>query len=130
MEVAGFYWRGGTVPYEFADTTIISFVFRKEGGILQRSPYIPLGHLSSKAGVIFCSLLFLVPGAAKSKIVEFMLGGLDIPGDNNNMRRHGRDIFDLYRDYLLVNTQKAMASGLSELADTAISHEQITRFLA
>jgi hypothetical protein len=68
MEVAGFYWRGGTVTYEFADTTRISFIFWKKGRILQRSMYIPLGHLSSKVGVIFCSLLFLVPRAAKSKI--------------------------------------------------------------
>jgi hypothetical protein len=30
MEVAGFYWRGGTVPYEFADTTRISFVLPSE----------------------------------------------------------------------------------------------------
>jgi hypothetical protein len=72
MEVAGFYWRGGNVTYEFADTTRISFVFRKKGEILQRSPYIPLGHLSFKAGVIFCYVLFLVPRAAKSKIVEFL----------------------------------------------------------
>jgi hypothetical protein len=76
MEVAGFYWRGGNITYEFADTTRISFVFRKEGGILQRSAYIPLGHLSSKAGVIFCSLLFLVPRAAKSKIADEALRSL------------------------------------------------------
>jgi hypothetical protein len=73
MEVAGFYWRGGNVPYEFADTTRISFVFRKEGRILQRSTYIPLGHLSSKARVIFCYVLFLVPRVAKSKIAKNIL---------------------------------------------------------
>jgi hypothetical protein len=35
-----------------------------------------------------------------------------------------------YSDYLLVSTRKAMATGLSELVDEAISHGQITRFLA
>jgi hypothetical protein len=68
--------RGGNVTYEFADTTRISFVFRKKGRILQR---IPFGHFSSKAGVIFCSLLFLVPRAAKSKIAGEALRALDIP---------------------------------------------------
>jgi hypothetical protein len=42
----------------------------------------------------------------------------------------GGDILDLYRDYLLVSTRKVTATGLSELADGAISHDQITRFLA
>jgi hypothetical protein len=40
------------------------------------------------------------------------------------------DILDLYSDYLLVSTRKATATGLSELTDGAISHDQITRFLA
>jgi hypothetical protein len=38
----------------------------------------------------------------------------------------GRDILDLYSDYLLVNTRKATATGLSELTEGAISHDQIT----
>jgi hypothetical protein len=42
----------------------------------------------------------------------------------------GRDILDLYSDYLLVNTKKTTATGLSEMVDKAISHNQITRFLA
>jgi hypothetical protein len=41
----------------------------------------------------------------------------------------GGDILDLYGDYLLVSTGKATATGLSELVDGAISHDQITRFL-
>jgi hypothetical protein len=40
------------------------------------------------------------------------------------------DILDLYSDYLLVSTRKVTATGLLELADGAISHDQITRFLA
>jgi hypothetical protein len=42
----------------------------------------------------------------------------------------GRDILDLYSDYLLISTKKTTATGLSELAEGAISHDQITRFLA
>jgi hypothetical protein len=42
----------------------------------------------------------------------------------------GGDILDLYSDYLLVSTRKATATGLSDLVDGAISHDQITRFLA
>jgi hypothetical protein len=41
-----------------------------------------------------------------------------------------RDILDLYSDYLLVSTRKTTATGLSELVEGAISHDQITRFLA
>jgi hypothetical protein len=40
------------------------------------------------------------------------------------------DILDLYSDYLLASTRKITATGLSELTDGAISHDQITRFLA
>jgi hypothetical protein len=42
----------------------------------------------------------------------------------------GRSLLDLYSDYLLVSTKKATATGLSELVDGAISHDQIMRFLA
>jgi hypothetical protein len=42
----------------------------------------------------------------------------------------GGDILDLYSDYLLASTRKATATGLSELTGGAISHDQITRFLA
>jgi hypothetical protein len=42
----------------------------------------------------------------------------------------GGDILDLSSDYLLVSTRKTTATGLSELVDGAISHDQITRFLA
>jgi hypothetical protein len=41
----------------------------------------------------------------------------------------GGDILDLYSDYLLVGARKATATGLSELADRAISHDQITHVL-
>jgi hypothetical protein len=42
----------------------------------------------------------------------------------------GGDILDLYSDYLLVSSRKAAAAGLSGLTGGAISHDQITRFLA
>jgi hypothetical protein len=42
----------------------------------------------------------------------------------------GGDILDLYSDYLLANTRKTTTTGLLELVDGAISHYQITRFLA
>ncbi|MDR2446216.1 MAG: transposase [Treponema sp.] len=42
----------------------------------------------------------------------------------------GGDILDLYSKNLLVSTRKAAATGLSELAEGAISHDQIARFLA
>jgi hypothetical protein len=42
----------------------------------------------------------------------------------------GGDILDLYSDYLLASTRKVTATGLSEPAGGAISHDQITRFLA
>jgi hypothetical protein len=42
----------------------------------------------------------------------------------------GGDILDLYSGYLLASTRKATATGLSELVDGAISHDQISRFLA
>ncbi|MDR2633177.1 MAG: transposase [Treponema sp.] len=42
----------------------------------------------------------------------------------------GGDILDLYSDYLLISTRKTTATGLSELVDGAISHDQISRFLA
>ncbi|KAA6337367.1 hypothetical protein EZS27_014536, partial [termite gut metagenome] len=41
-----------------------------------------------------------------------------------------RDILDLYSDYLLVSTQETTATGLSELVEGAVSHDQMTRFLA
>jgi hypothetical protein len=42
----------------------------------------------------------------------------------------GGDLLDIYSDYLLISTKKATATGLSDLLDGAISHDQITRFLA
>ena len=42
----------------------------------------------------------------------------------------GGNILDIYSDYLLVSTRKATATGLSELVDNAISHDQISRFLS
>jgi hypothetical protein len=42
----------------------------------------------------------------------------------------GGDILDLYSDYLLVSSRKATTTGLSGLVDGAISHGQITLFLA
>jgi hypothetical protein len=42
----------------------------------------------------------------------------------------GGEILDLYSDYRLASTRKPTAAGLGELVDGAISHDQITRFLA
>jgi hypothetical protein len=43
---------------------------------------------------------------------------------NNN------DIFDLYTDYLITSFSHTTATGLSQLVDGALSHDQITRFLS
>ena len=42
----------------------------------------------------------------------------------------GRDIFDLYSDYLLYSTEQTTATGLSNLLDGELSHDKITRFLS
>jgi hypothetical protein len=40
------------------------------------------------------------------------------------------DIFDLYTDYLITSFSYTTATGLSDLVDNEISHDQITRFLS
>ncbi|PWQ96851.1 IS701 family transposase [Leucothrix pacifica] len=40
------------------------------------------------------------------------------------------DIFDLYTDYLITSFSYTTATGLSELVDGAVNHDQITRFLS
>ena len=42
----------------------------------------------------------------------------------------GRDILDLYSDYLLYSRGQTTATGLSELLDMELSHDKITRFLS
>ena len=42
----------------------------------------------------------------------------------------GRDILDLYSDYLLYSNAQTTATGLSELLNEEISHDKITRFLS
>jgi IS4 transposase len=42
----------------------------------------------------------------------------------------GRDILDLYSDYLLYSNAQTTATRLSELLDGEISHDKITRFLS
>jgi len=42
----------------------------------------------------------------------------------------GRDILDLYSDYLLYSNAQTTATGLSEILDEEISHDKITRFLS
>jgi len=42
----------------------------------------------------------------------------------------GRDILDLYSDYLLYSNSQTTATGLSEILDGDISHDKITRFLS
>ena len=41
----------------------------------------------------------------------------------------GRDILDLYSDYLLYSNGQTTATGLSEILEGDISHDKITRFL-
>jgi hypothetical protein len=59
-----------------------------------------------------------------------MLRRIDIIREKDSIRGMGGDILDLYSDYLLVSTRKTTATGLSELMDGAVSHDQITRFLS
>ncbi len=40
------------------------------------------------------------------------------------------DIFDLYTDYLITSFSYTTATGLSNILDDAISHDQVTRFLS
>ena len=42
----------------------------------------------------------------------------------------GRELIDLYSDYLLCGSRQTTATGLSELTGGAISHDRITRFLS
>jgi len=42
----------------------------------------------------------------------------------------GRDILDLYSDYLLYSNDQATATGLSKILDDELSHDKITRFLS
>src|SRR5215510_4128492 len=42
----------------------------------------------------------------------------------------GRDILDLYSDYLLYSNAQTTATGLSEILDGEISHDKITRYLS
>ena len=41
----------------------------------------------------------------------------------------GRDILDLYSDYLLCSNGQTTATGLSSVVEGNISHDRITRFL-
>ena len=40
------------------------------------------------------------------------------------------DIFDLYTDYLITSFSYTTATGLSNVVDGAVSHDQITRLLS
>ena len=40
------------------------------------------------------------------------------------------DIFDLYTDYLITSFSYTTATGLSNILDDAVSHDQVTRFLS
>lgn len=40
-----------------------------------------------------------------------------------------RDLLDIYTDYLISQNQHATATGLSNLLDNELSHDQVTRFL-
>lgn len=41
-----------------------------------------------------------------------------------------KQLLDLYSDYLLASFGATTATGLSQLVDNLVSHDQITRFLA
>jgi hypothetical protein len=41
-----------------------------------------------------------------------------------------KEMLDLYSDYLLCSSKQTTATGLAALTDGAVSHDQITRFLA
>ena len=41
-----------------------------------------------------------------------------------------KELLDLYSDYLLSSFGATTATGLSRLLDGAVSHDQVTRFLA
>lgn len=40
-----------------------------------------------------------------------------------------QDILDIYTDYLIYQNQQATATGLSNLLEGGLSHDQIPRFL-
>jgi hypothetical protein len=42
----------------------------------------------------------------------------------------GRDLLDIYSDYLLYSTGQTTATGLSKILDGQISHDKITRYLS
>ena len=42
----------------------------------------------------------------------------------------GREILELYSDYLLYSTRQTTATGLSDILDGEVSHDKITRFLS
>jgi hypothetical protein len=46
------------------------------------------------------------------------------------MKREKRDYIDLYTDYLISIQGKATTTGLSEMLEGEVSHDQITRFLS
>jgi hypothetical protein len=46
------------------------------------------------------------------------------------MKREKRDYIDLYTDYLISIQGKATATGLSDMLEGEVSHDQITRFLS
>ena len=41
-----------------------------------------------------------------------------------------RSLLDLYTDYLICSTHFRTATGLSDLLEGAVSHDQVTRFLS
>lgn len=43
---------------------------------------------------------------------------------------NAQQLFDLYVDYLMISSDQVTATGLSELVDGSVSHDQITRLLS
>jgi len=46
------------------------------------------------------------------------------------MGMNNTDLFEIYSDYLLTSFGKTTATGLSDMLDGQISHDQVTRFLS
>jgi hypothetical protein len=78
MEAAGYLLDGGNLTYGFADMIRIPFVFLEERANSTTLRVYSFGHLSSKARMIFHYLLFLVPGATKSKIAAPLIWSIPL----------------------------------------------------
>ncbi len=49
---------------------------------------------------------------------------------NTILDMNRQDIFELYSDYLITSFSHTTVTGLSDVLDNAVSHDQVTRFLS